>query len=209
MKKLLTEVDIQKIIRQGLKEILIDDNTILTPSAKDLIIRYKLEIKKFSHATIPSQTINSNTIRTIAVGSDHTGFRVKSEIISFLKSKGLDVIDLGTNSEQSSDYPDFAYAVASTVKSGLAQRGIVIDATGNPSAIVANKIKGIRAAVGYNEYAIKSSREHNDSNVLTLGARIFDVEIIKYFITIWLNTTFEGGRHQNRLDKISNIEKMN
>lgn len=205
MKKLITEADIQKLLRQGIKEIFIDDNTILTPLAKDLIVREKLELKKYSPLSKNLESSSEN-IHTIAIGSDHTGFKTKKELVSFLSSKGFQVIDVGTNSEQSCDYPDFAYAVAFAVKENKAQRGIVIDATGIPSAITANKVKGIRAAVGYNEYAIKSSREHNNSNVLTLGARVFDVEILKSFVELWLKTGFEGGRHQKRLDKISEIE---
>ncbi len=207
MKKLITEADVLKLVRQGLKELYVDENTILTPSAKDVIIREKIEIKssKFKKSDSVSST-SSSSVRTIAIGSDHTGYKVKSELIKFLNSQGYQVIDVGTNSEQSCDYPDFAYAVAYAVKNNQAERGIMIDATGIPSSIVANKLKGIRAAVGYNEYAIKSSREHNNSNLLTLGARIFDVELLKSFIDLWLNTEFEGGRHQKRLDKITEIE---
>jgi ribose 5-phosphate isomerase B len=210
MKKLITEADVLKLVRQGLKELYVDENTILTPSAKDVIIREKIEIKssKFKKSDSVSST-SSSSVRTIAIGSDHTGYKVKSELIKFLNSQGYQVIDVGTNSEQSCDYPDFAYAVAYAVKNNQAERGIMIDATGIPSSIVANKLKGIRAAVGYNEYAIKSSREHNNSNVLTLGARVFDVEILKSFISLWLQTGFEDGRHQKRLDKITDIENRN
>ena len=210
MKKLITEADVFKLVRQGLKELYVDENTILTPSAKDVIIREKIEIKssQFKKSDSVSSTFSSS-VRTIAIGSDHTGYKVKSELIKFLNSQGYQVIDVGTNSEQSCDYPDFAYAVACAVKNNQAERGIMIDATGIPSSIVANKLKGIRAAVGYNEYAIKSSREHNNSNVLTLGARVFDVEILKSFISLWLQTGFEGGRHQKRLDKITDIENRN
>ncbi len=207
MKKLITEADINKLIKQGIKEIFIDPDTILTPLAKDLLIREKIEIKTSRNSTQEISNYTEN--KTIVIGSDHTGYRVKQELIKFLESKGYKVIDAGTSSEQSCDYPDFAYAVAYAVKDNKAQRGIMIDATGIPSAIVANKVKGIRAAVGFNEYAIRSSREHNNSNVLTLGARVFDIEILKSFITIWLNTAFEGGRHQKRLDKISEIENRN
>lgn len=204
MKKLITEAEVTKLIKQGNKEILIDSDTILTPLAKDLIFREKIEIK--TSADFTQDISNKSEIKTIVIGSDHTGYKVKQELVKFLQSKGYEIIDVGTNSEQSCDYPDFAYAVAFAVKDKKAQRGIMIDATGIPSAIVANKVKGIRAAVGFNEYAIRSSREHNNSNVLTLGARVFDSEIIKSFINIWLNTEFEGGRHQKRLDKISDIE---
>lgn len=210
MKKLITEADVIKLIRQGSKQIFVDENTILTPSAKDLITREKIEIINsiFIKSELnPSASINP--VKTIAIGSDHTGYKVKSELIKFLSSQGYQIIDVGTNSEQSCDYPDFAYAVAYAVKNNQAERGIVIDATGIPSAIVANKIKGIRAAVGYNEYVIKSSREHNNSNILSLGARVFDVEILKSFISLWLQTNFEGGRHQKRLDKITDIENRN
>ncbi len=206
MKKLITESDIKKILSQGLKEVNVDDNTILTPSAKDLIIKEKLELK----TVLPeSRQVKSELplIQTIAIGSDHTGYKAKVELIKFLQSKGYQILDVGTNSEESCDYPDFAYAVAFALKNNQAQKGIMIDATGIPSAIVGNKVKGIRAAVGYNEYAIKSSREHNNSNFLTLGARVFDVEILKSFVEIWLKTPFEGGRHQRRLDKITEIEE--
>lgn len=208
MKKLITEAEVLKLVRQGIKELVIDDNTIFTPSARDIIIREKIELKKYSANT---QNISqpSESISTIIVGSDHTGFKAKQELINFLKSKGYQVLDAGTNSEQSCDYPDFAYAVAYAVKNNQAQRGIMIDATGIPSAITANKVKGIRAAVGYNEYVIKSAREHNNSNVLTLGARVFDIEILKSFVELWLKTGFEGGRHQKRLDKITEIEMRN
>jgi len=210
MKKLITEADVLKLVRQGLKELYVDENTILTPSAKDVIIKEKIEIKSSQFKKSDSvSSASSSSVRTIAIGSDHTGYKVKSELIKFLNSQGYQVIDVGTNSEQSCDYPDFAYAVAYAVKNNQAERGIMIDATGIPSSIVANKLKGIRAAVGYNEYAIKSSREHNNSNVLTLGARVFDVEILKSFISLWLHTGFEGGRHQKRLDKITDIENRN
>lgn len=208
MKKLITEAEVLKLVRQGIKELIIDDNTILTPSARDVIIREKIELKKYS-ANIQNIIQSSESISTIIVGSDHTGFKAKQELINFLKSKGYQVLDAGTNSEQSCDYPDFAYAVAYAVKNNQAQRGIMIDATGIPSAITANKVKGIRAAVGYNEYVIKSAREHNNSNVLTLGARVFDIEILKSFVELWLKTGFEGGRHQKRLDKITEIEIRN
>ncbi len=122
---------------------------------------------------------------------------IKNEIFNKVKNAAYEIIQ-----RKGATY----YAVALAVKNSQAQAGIMIDATGIPSAITANKVKDIRAAVGYNEYAIRSSREHNNSNLLTLGARIFDVEILKSFIDLWLNTEFEGGRHQKRLDKITEIE---
>lgn len=206
MKKLITEYELLKLIKQGIREIYVDENTILTPSAKDLLIRERIEIKQSSS---PKEKSHKTEIKTIVIGSDHTGFKAKEELKKYLQMKGYEIIDVGTNSEQSCDYPDFAYAVAYAVKTNQAQRGIMLDATGIPSSIAANKVKGIRSAVAFNEFAVKSSREHNNSNVLTLGAKIFDIEILKSFVDLWLNTNFQGGRHQKRLDKIVEIENRN
>ncbi|MEO8398846.1 MAG: ribose 5-phosphate isomerase B [Ignavibacteriaceae bacterium] len=150
----------------------------------------------------------SNTVRekVIAIGSDHTGFKIKNLLIKILTEKKYELIDVGTYDEQSCDYPDFAFAVASKVKEKKADFGILIDATGIPSAIAANKVKGIRAATCYNEFSANSAREHNDANVLVVGAKSLGEETIKSILEVWLNTGFGGGRHQKRLNKISSIE---
>ena len=109
--------------------------------------------------------------------------------------------------EKSCDYPDFAEAVSEKVQLGKVDCGLIIDATGIPSAITANKLEGIRAATCYNEFSAKSARSHNDANVLVLGAKTLGEETIKSIVDVWLNTSFEGGRHQRRLDKITGIER--
>ena len=121
----------------------------------------------------------------------------------------LTVTDVGTYDEKSCDYPDFAFAVAAKVKEGSVDFGIIIDATGNPSAITANKLAGIRAANCFNEFTAKSAREHNNANVLTIGAKSIGEETAKSVLDAWLSTGFGGERHQRRLNKISEIEKRN
>ena len=123
--------------------------------------------------------------------------------------KGYHVEDAGTYDENSCDYPDYAKKVALQVVSDGSDFGIIIDATGIPSAITANKIKGIRAATCYNTFSAKSSRSHNNANVLVIGSKTLGEESIKEIIDVWLSTEFEGGRHQRRLDKIGEIEKGN
>jgi ribose 5-phosphate isomerase B len=143
----------------------------------------------------------------IAIGSDHGGFRLKETLKQYVVELGYSVADVGTSSEEACDYPDFAYAVASMVASGQATRGIMIDGVGVASAIVANKVPGIRAVPCYDEFVAKSSREHNDANVLTLGGRIVGSELAKSIVKIWLETWFGGGRHQGRVQKIADIEQ--
>jgi len=126
-----------------------------------------------------------------------------------LIEKGFNLSDAGTFDEKSCDYPDFAKIVATGVAKDNYDRGIIIDATGIPSAITANKYKGIRAATCYNSFSAKSSRAHNNSNVLVIGAKALGEETIKLIVDEWLSTKFEGGRHQKRLDKISDIENEN
>ena len=120
---------------------------------------------------------------------------------------GYAVQDLGTSTEEPCDYPDYAYAVGKAVASGEAWRGVMIDGAGIGSCIVANKIPGIRAACGHNEFVARNAREHNDTNVLTLGSRVTGVEVCKEILRIWLATMFAGGRHQGRVDKMGDVER--
>ncbi|OGU64498.1 MAG: ribose 5-phosphate isomerase B [Stygiobacter sp. RIFOXYC12_FULL_38_8] len=143
----------------------------------------------------------------IAIGSDHTGVNAKKVLFDYLKKKGFDVIDLGTFTEDAVDYPDIAFNVANRVKIGEVGFGIILDATGIPSCITANKIPGIRAATCYNEFSARSSREHNNANVLVLGAKALGDETLKSLADVWLSSKFLGDRHQRRLDKIKAIEE--
>ncbi|MBI1804063.1 MAG: ribose 5-phosphate isomerase B [Ignavibacteriae bacterium] len=156
--------------------------------------------------SVPSTFGQSGKKEIIAIGSDHGGFALKEVLKPFVESLSYKVVDLGTYSEEACDYPDFAYAVARTVSLGEASKGIMIDAVGLASAIVANKLLGIRAACCFDEFSARSSREHNDANVLTLGGRVLGTELAKAIVKAWLETSFGGGRHQKRIEKITQIE---
>ncbi len=143
----------------------------------------------------------------IAVGSDHGGFKLVNEIKELLRSKdNIEVLDFAPENKGSVDYPDFAVKVAKAVQAGEADRGILICGTGIGMSITANKFKGIRAALVYNEFTTKMCREHNDANILCLGGRTTETDLALKLVDIFLTAKFEGGRHIPRLDKISNLE---
>jgi ribose 5-phosphate isomerase B len=219
-KTLLTERDIVNAVREGKKTLFADGNTVITPSAKDKAKELKLQFtdtrespdqsrqgkaaESYTAATISSANVGS---KLIVIGSDHGGFQTKEMLKKYLAEIGYRTLDIGTNSEDACDYPDYAYAVARVVAKGEAWRGIMIDATGVASSIVCNKVPGVRAAACFNEFVAKSSREHNDANVLTLGAKVLGTELIKSIVKVWLETWFGGGRHKKRVDKISDVER--
>lgn len=213
MKKLLTEVDIINLAKSGVSTIKVGKNDLLTPLGADRIKMLGLNIvsKEDFEKTENFQNSKNTQLQfsKAAVGCDHTGFKLKGFIIQELKGFGIEVIDLGTNDEKSCDYPDFAAAVASKVKKKEVCFGIIIDATGIPSCIASNKFKGIRAATCYNEFSARSAREHNNANILVLGAKAVGDETNKAVLKVFLETKFGGERHQKRLDKISAIEHIN
>lgn len=141
----------------------------------------------------------------IAIGADHAGYLLKEETKKFLDSKGIPFTDFGTFKIDSSDYPEFAYKVSNAISTEDFDRGILICGTGIGMSITANKIKDIRAAVANSEEAAKLSRLHNDSNVLCLGSRVIDKEQALKIVEIWINTSFEGGRHQKRTKLITQL----
>lgn len=143
----------------------------------------------------------------IAIGSDHAGFEVKEKIKQQLAEMNLEVEDVGTNSLDSVDYPDFAAAVGKKIAAGEADEGIVVCGSGIGIAIAANKINGIRAAQAFNEEMARLARQHNDANVLSIGARILPEEEIPKIVAAWFDAKFEGGRHAGRVEKISRLEK--
>ena len=142
----------------------------------------------------------------IALGADHAGYLLKDRIKEHLQRKGIQVRDEGTSSADSVDYPDYARLVAHEVSEGRSDLGILVCGSGIGMAISANKVIGIRAANASNEYEARMSREHNDANVLTLGARILSEEVALKIVDEWLGAQFAGGRHQRRIDKISQLE---
>ena len=143
----------------------------------------------------------------IAIGADHAGFELKEKIRNWLAQQGLDVRDEGTSSLESVDYPDYARAVGEDVSAKRADLGILVCGSGIGMAIAANKVPGVRAAYVTSEYEAQMSREHNDANVLTLGARVVNEAQAIGIVDKWLHTDFAGGRHQRRVEKIAEIER--
>lgn len=143
----------------------------------------------------------------IIIGSDHGGLTLKSALNSYLQRRGVQVSDAGTNSEDSVDYPDFGQIVAEKVIAGEAELGILICGTGIGMSIAANKIPGIRAALVTDVFMARMAREHNNANILVLGGRVLDEQKACDLVGAWLDASFEGGRHQSRLDKITAMEK--
>ena len=143
----------------------------------------------------------------IALGCDHAGVQLKGSIAELLASKGLEYRDYGTYDEASCDYPDYAQKVGRAVVDGEAERGILICGTGVGISIAANKIEGIRAALCSDTFTARMSREHNDSNVLCIGARVVGAGLAGEIVEAWLGTEFAGGRHQRRIDKIHALER--
>jgi ribose 5-phosphate isomerase B len=221
-KTVITERDILDAAKNGKQSIVADKNTVITPAARDkarelnilfsekkeeaasVSAEFKAATHSYNSSVISKTNVGSNLI---AIGSDHGGFQTKEMLKKYLAELGYRTLDIGTNSEEACDYPDYAYAVARIVAKGEAWRGIMIDATGVASSIVCNKVPGIRAVACYNEFVAQSSREHNDANVLTLGAKSLGSELIKAIVKIWLETWFGGGRHKRRVDKISDVER--
>ena len=145
----------------------------------------------------------------IAIGADHGGFLLKEHLKSFLEKKGIEVLDCGTHSDASCDYPDIAEVVCGNITSGKCESGILICGTGIGMSIASNKIKGIRAACCSDYFSAKYTKAHNNSNVLCLGARVIGNGLAEELTEIYLSTEFEGERHQKRLNKIIDIENKN
>ncbi|MEY3411561.1 MAG: ribose 5-phosphate isomerase [Bacteroidota bacterium] len=139
----------------------------------------------------------------IAIGADHAGYGYKVELIAYLNTKGFEVQDFGTNSEASCDYPDYVHPLADAVEAKKADLGVLICGSANGIAITANKHQGIRAAICWETEIAGLSKQHNDANVVCLPARFISIELAKNIVDTFINTPFEGGRHQNRVDKIA------
>ena len=186
-------------------EISVTPDTIVTPLAREEAERRKITIRV---ADTPGAKPKPQTAqRAVAIGADHGGFEMKEQLKMHLSDWGFRVLDLGTRGLEAVDYPDFAEAVASAVARGEAECGIVLDSAGIGSAIAANKVPGVRAALCYDRTTARNSREHNDANVLSLGAKLISAETAREILALWLATPFAGGRHQRRVDKIRTIEQ--
>ena len=188
--KIITPMD-NKEIRQIVQNVV--KNVIESPQAE---------------SAPASPSVPTSGKRIIALGADHGGFELKGLLKPEIESLGFVVMDVGTNSKEPVDYPDFAHSVAQMVGTGRAWRGIMIDGAGIGSCIVANKVPGVRAGMAYDISSASNSREHNDTNVLTLGAGLIGVNLAKQIVKVWLTTDFGGDRHAKRVDKIKSVEKM-
>jgi ribose 5-phosphate isomerase B len=178
------------------------ENVRFTPLAADIIGEKQIELIK------KSERGSASKVRTIALGCDHGGFKIKEELKTFLSGLGFRVQDFGTNSTDAVDYPDFAHAVAVAVANRNADVGIIIDGAGIGSAMTANKVPNVRAAACYSVALAKNSREHNGANVLTLGSGQNSLSEVKEIVTAWLGAELTEERHKKRVGKIDNIEKQ-
>jgi ribose 5-phosphate isomerase B len=212
MKPVLTAADLERVPEGG--EVAVTQGTLITPLARD-----EAERRGITFRTVPSNEREAAggvveppggekvSARVVAIGADHGGFELKEQLKAYLRDWGYKFLDLGTDSTAAVDYPDFAEAVANAVARGDAWLGVVVDSAGIGSSIAANKVAGARAALCYDRATARNSREHNDANVLSLGAKLISPEAAREILAIWLSTPFAGGRHQRRVDKIRNIEE--
>jgi ribose 5-phosphate isomerase B len=157
---------------------------------------------------VPQSESNAGGARVVAIGADHGGFELKENLRAYIAEMGFDVRDMGAYNKNPVDYPEFAHAVARVVAAGKAGRGIMIDGAGIGSCIVANKVPGVRAGMAYDISSAANSREHNDTNLLTLGAGMIGVNLARQIVKTWLATEFGGGRHAPRVDKITAVERQ-
>jgi ribose 5-phosphate isomerase B len=192
-------------------EVPVPANALITPLARDLARDRGLKLVPESTGSPVSAPLSLSSEsapgQTVALGADHGGFELKEKLRGYLVELGYTVLDCGTSSSDSVDYPDFAYAVAKSVSDGRAARGIMVDGAGIGSCMAANKVPGIRAAMCYDLSTASNSREHNDANVLTLGGLLIGDNLARQIVDTWLNTAFGGDRHARRVNKIMAIEK--
>lgn len=198
-RSVLTAADLEGVADGG--EITIPPGTLITPLARE-----EAERRCISLRIAEPNPQDGRAPRTVALGADHAGYELKERLRVHLRDWGYVVLDCGTDSPAAVDYPDFAEAVALAVVRGDAWRGVIIDGAGIGSSIAANKVPGARAALCYDRATARNSREHNDANVLALGARMVAPETAREILAVWLETPFAGGRHQRRIDKIAAIE---
>lgn len=210
---LVTELDIRNLPHGSTYEI--PKGALITPLARQVAMDLNVTFLETagsgddSPPAVMSSTVSQQAAgtRVIAIGADHGGFKLKQELKAQLIGWGYAVKDCGTDSEDSVDYPDFAFAVAELVASGSAWRGVIIDGAGIGSCMAANKVPGVLAAMCYDQATAVNSREHNNANVLTLGAGLLGASLAFQIVKTWLDTGFGGGRHARRVNKITQIER--
>lgn len=199
-KSLITEDDLRGL--EAGSRVRVAENAKFTPLASDIVSDLRLELIRKTPRKAEAK------VRSIAIGADHGGFKLKEQLKSYLADFGLNVRDFGTSSEDAVDYPDFAHAVAKSVSGRQVDVGIIIDGAGIGSAMTANKVPKVRAAQCYSIALAKNSREHNGANVLTLGAGQNSFEEIKQIVEAFISTDISEERHKKRVGKIDNIDKQ-
>jgi ribose 5-phosphate isomerase B len=207
-RKLITEQMVIEVARfQKIMEV--PKEAIITSLARDKAkqLGVRLITSDIKPPADPNSPFKPGAENKIAIGSDHGGYVLKEYIKKVLRDLKFEVVDIGTHSNQAVDYPDFAQAVARLVSEGDCAKGIMIDGAGIGSCMVANKVPKIRAAMCYDITTAVNSREHNNANVLTLGGKMIGELLAEQIVKVWLKTEFAGGRHQARVDKITNTEK--
>jgi ribose 5-phosphate isomerase B len=185
-------------------ELKVPAGCIITPSARETAAARGVRIAEVSEEQLSAVAPAEHTV---AIGADHGGFALKEALKPLIEGLGLAVRDVGVYDEKPADYPDLAVKVAELVAAGTAARGVLIDGAGIGSSIAANKVPGVRAALCYDRASARNSREHNNANVLTLGARLLTQTQAEDVLRTWLGTPFGGGRHQARVQKILDIEQ--
>jgi ribose 5-phosphate isomerase B len=186
-------------------EFEIPADALVTPLARQAMLERQVQLAGADRS--PQAVSSTGGKGPIAVGADHAGFELKEDLKRYLAELGYGVIDCGTTGKESVDYPDYALAVAELVTRRRAELGIVVDGAGIGSSVVANKVPGIRAALCYDQATAVNSREHNDANVLTLGAGMIGASLARGIVRAWLASRFAGGRHARRVNKITEIER--
>jgi ribose 5-phosphate isomerase B len=210
-RRLVTELDLRDLPFGA--EFQVPENGLVTPLARQVAMDRRITLRTTSTPVSVEKdkprpaSSSSASGKAIAIGADHGGFKLKESLKVYLGELGHEVIDCGTTSTEAVDYPDFALAVGELVSQGRAARGILIDGAGIGSCMAANKVPGVRAAMCYDQSTALNSREHNDANVLTLGAGLIGEALARQIVKIWLETPFGGGRHARRVDKIMQTER--
>ncbi len=204
--EIITESD-ARVLERGETVMLVKGGHI-TPLAQDTLNDRRVTVVREGRVSDDEASLVPRAeVRAVAIGSDHTGVALRRTLVAFLRSRGLAVNDLGTESSEPVDYPDVAAAVADAVARGEADAGIVIDGAGIGSAIAANKVNGVRAVMATTETIARYSREHNGANVLALGATLVTADEARAIVTTWLTTTMREPRYIRRLAKIRDIEQ--
>lgn len=202
---ILSEAEVMALPFRGELEVV--PGALVTPLARQAMFERQIHVKTAGLTPARASGTTAGGKGPVAIGADHGGFAMKEDLRAFLAERGYAVVDCGATGPEPVDYPDYALAVAELVASGRAARGILIDGAGIGSSMAANKVPGVRAALCYDLATAVNSREHNDANVLTLGAGQIGLPLARQIVGAWLEARFAGGRHARRVDKITEIER--